>query len=238
MQLDFIGNIFRKTKPEQMELGEKASPVTCNVERFFHSITKDEIKRHKEIWDELTPDTDSEMFKRYLFAFMSVHTTWESNIKGYENIANWLKWINNDAKLLDLLKDSGVGLHNNRTKFISAFTQDYWANCKKYQKKKDETWVECRDRIEKTIKGLGLAKSSFSLEMIYPLECNVSCMDVHLFRFYGLNQTKHLKQYKTIEAHWVEWSKMFNLPAYISRVIWWNRNQGQKDCWYWATVLK
>jgi len=236
MQLDFIGNIYSKI--EQLELfGHKRSPSFSKVEKFFHSITKDEIARHIELWKKITPTKTEEIFQRYIFAFLSVHSTWESNVKGYLSLRNWWEWLNNDEELLQRLKDSGVGLHNNRLTFIKAFASSFWADPKQYQKMDGETWQECRDRIEKKIKGLGFAKSSFSLEMIYPTKVEITCMDVHLFRLYGLNQTKDLKHYKTIEDHWVSWSKMFNIPSYIARTIYWNRNQGQHDCSYWAYVF-
>jgi thermostable 8-oxoguanine DNA glycosylase len=236
MQLDFIGNIYSTIT--QLELfNRKREPSFASVERFFHSITKDEIDRHVDLWRGITPIKTEEIFRRYIFAFLSVHSTWETNVKAYLSLRNWWEWMNNETELLNRLSSSGAGLHNNRTAFLTTFSKSFWANPSFYQKSENETWQACRDRIEKNIKGLGLAKTSFSLEMIYPLSAQITCLDVHLFRFYGLNQSKDLKLYKPVEDHWVTWSKMFNIPSYISRVIYWNRNQGQKDCWYWANVF-
>lgn len=236
MQLDFVGDIY--SIASQMELFDsKRTPVNSEVEKFFHSISKDEINRHIDLWSEISPSSSEEIFKRYLFAFLSVHTSWEINRKAYMNIKDWYNWISNKETLRQRLIESGVGLHNNRSDYILTFSQDFWQNSQKYQKQENESWKECRDRIEKNIKGLGLAKSSFALEMIYPLSANVVCLDTHLFRFYKLDQTKDRIQYKKIESHWTIWAKMFNVPSYIARAIYWNRNQNQKDCRYWADVF-
>jgi len=235
MQLDFVGQTYSVAK--QMTFFEERSPVFSNVERFFHSISKDEINRHLDFWNEITPDSSEEIYKRYLFAFLSVHTSWQINRKAYLEIKDWYNWISNKELLLQKLIASGVGLHNNRSDYIISFSQDFWKNPKKYQKQQNESWKDCRDRIEKNIKGLGIAKSSFALEMIYPVFANIVCLDTHLFQFYKLDQSKDKKQYKNLESHWTLWAKMFNMPSYIARAIYWNRNQNQKDCRYWADVF-
>jgi hypothetical protein len=235
LQFDFVGNIY--SVASQMEFSDERTPVFNTVERYFHSVSTDEINRHKEYWMKIIPDSSEEVFKRYLFAFLSVHTTYERNMEAYKLTKDWYNWFNKEDVLLDRLKQSGAGLFNNRTKYISAFAVDYWSDSKKYQKQQNESWIECRDRIEKLITGLGIAKSSFALEMIYPLSAQLTCLDVHLFRFYGLDQTKDRRLYKTIEQHWINWSKMFNMPPYIARAIYWNRNQNKLDCSYWADCL-
>jgi len=85
--------------------------------------------------------------------------------------------------------------------------------------------------------GLGLAKVSFALEMIYTFDAKVMCADTHLFQAYGLDQSKHLSEYQKIENHWIEFSSMYNVPSAIARAIYWNRKKGEKDCYYWAKVL-
>jgi len=74
--------------------------------------------------------------------------------------------------------------------------------------------------------------------MQHPLEAQCFCADTHLFQLYKLNQSKHGRQYKNIESHWLTWSKMFNIPSYIARSIFWNRKQKQNNCHYWAYCLQ
>jgi thermostable 8-oxoguanine DNA glycosylase len=169
---------------------------------------------------------------------MSVHTSWRSNISGYLAIHNWWEWLNNNEELERRIVSSGAGLHKNRTKFISTFAKDFWANIEVFQKNDEETWVEFRNKLVERVLGLGMAKVSFSIEMVYPNEADVTCLDTHLFQVYGLDQTKDSKQYEAMERHWVEMCKMWNVSPYVARCIWWDKNQGYEDSRYWSFVLE
>jgi thermostable 8-oxoguanine DNA glycosylase len=208
------------------------------VESFFDSIKPEESNFQYNYWKELKPINDSEKFQRWLFAFMSVHTSWERNIIGYQNIKDWWEWMNQWEVLENKLIESRVGMQNNRTKYIKEFTLKFWSNPSYYDKGQGESWAMFRNRLVKDIKGLGMAKVSFGLEMIHPVQANVVCLDTHLFQAYGLNQTKHARQYGNLEEHWVENSLKKDLPPYIARCIYWDRKQEKEDSRYWSHVLE
>ena len=237
--MDFVGEIYDKSQ-EQLDLFNpyKKQPTKKQVELFFHSIKQDEVNDHQEYWSKLIASEPEQRFQRYLFAFLSVHTTWENNVKAFIRIKDFWNWMGNDEELRSRLIECGVGLHNNRVKFISNFSKDYWQNRKsEYTRKNSEKWTEYRDRLESRILGLGIAKTSFALEIQHPFEAHCFCADTHLFKLYGLNQTKDHKFYKDIENHWLTWSKMFSIPSYIARAIYWNRKQNKNNCDYWAYCL-
>ena len=242
MQLDFLS--YTEKKPtEQLSFLDEKNRVhikkhnKTDVEKFFASITEDEIIDHSVVWERLKPTNDVDVFQRWLFAFCSVHTSYESNMRGYLAIKDFTEWFNKDEVLFDKLKDSGVGLYNNRTKFISEFATKYWQNPNLFKFKKNQKWSEFRDSLVKDILGLGMAKVSFALEMIYTFDCGVFCCDTHLFQAYGYDQSLHLPKYRELENHWTEFSAMYNVPSAIARAIYWNRKKGEKDCSYWADVL-
>jgi thermostable 8-oxoguanine DNA glycosylase len=212
--------------------------ITKQVDEFFDSIEDNEIKFQFDYWKKLKPINDSERFQRFLFAFMSVHTSWESNIRGYNLIKDWWTWMNQWDNLKEKLIESRVGLHNNRLRFISEFTLKFWSNPSNFDRGLNENWNGFRNRIVKEITGLGLAKSSFAIEMIYPDEAEVVCLDTHLFQAYGLDQTKHRKMYDNLESHWVKNSVKKDLPPYIARCIYWDRKQEKQDSRYWSHVLE
>lgn len=211
---------------------------TQPVDEFFDSIEDNEIKFQYDYWKKLKPINDSERFQRFLFAFMSVHTTWERNIIGYNNIKDWWNWMNRWNILEEKLIASRVGLHNNRLKFISNFTTKFWSNPSNFDRGLNETWGSFRNRIVKEITGLGMAKSSFAIEMIYPDEAEIVCLDTHLFQAYDLNQVKHGRRYVELESHWVKNSRKKDLPPYIARCIYWDRKQEKTDSRYWSHVLE
>jgi len=212
--------------------------ITESVESFFDSIRPEETTFQFNYWDGLKPINDTEKFQRWLFAFMSVHTSWERNIIGYNAIKNWWDWINRWEQLENKLIETRVGMQNNRLKYIKEFTIKFWSNPSYYEKGNGETWKTFRNRLVNDIKGLGMAKVSFALEMIYPTNAEIVCFDTHLFQAYGLDQRKHNKQYGVLESHWVENSEKKGLPPYIARCIYWDRKQEKEDSRYWSHVLE
>ena len=207
--------------------------ITTKVETFFDSIRDKDIESYNNYWAELKPQTEVAAFKRYLFAFMSVHTTWKNNCKGYNAIKQFNKWTLEKGEQLQLwnydsdalfkrIEETRVGMQNNRTNYIGLFNDTFW-------------W---RDRLAKKTLGLGKAKTSFAIEMLYPTEAKVVCLDTHLFQIYGLNQTKDAKKYETLEADWIERSEKRGLAPYMARCLYWDKNQNRKNSRYWSKVLE
>lgn len=246
-QLDFLSYVKKNSAPSQLSFlsdeNEVVKPTrktgVQDVEEFFASITPEEIQTEQKVWEDLQADDLDKVFKRWLFAFMSIHTTWESNVKGYLAVKDWTEWFNRPEALKERIVDSRVGLHNNRTKFISAFATKFWSDPSFFKLKKGEKWVDLRDRLTASLLGIGRAKTSFALEMTDTFDAEVFCGDVHLLRFYGYKQEKVSNSlYRECERHWVEWSKMYNLAPAVSRAIYWNRNQGQENSMYWFHVFQ
>jgi thermostable 8-oxoguanine DNA glycosylase len=242
-QLDFLSYI-EVIRPQQMSMFDESNRPHIqksnarDVERFFNSIQPEEVKEHSQVWQKIKCQNLVDEFRRWLFAFMSVHTSYESNMRGYLAIHNWTEWFNRDPSVLkEKLRQSSVGLHNQRTEFITEFATKFWSSPDLFKFKKNQTWKSFRDSLVKEIRGLGLAKVSFALEMIYTFELEVFCADTHLFQAYGYDQNYHQSKYFEIESHWVEMSKIYNVSPAISRAIYWNRKKKQKNCWYWANVL-
>ena len=217
---------------------QQAIMQTEEAEAFFASITDQERRLQAAYWSALKPLNDTERFQRALFAYTSVHTSWKSNITAYSLIKDWWVWMNKWDVLEDKIKESGAGLFRNRVRFIKDFSEKYWTNPTFYSKSETETWVDYRNRIEDTILGLGMAKSSFFIEMVYPTEAEITCLDTHLFQLYGLDQTKNRNQYEEIERHWVRMCFEYKVPCYVARCIYWDRKQGYTDSRYWSYVLE
>lgn len=248
VQLNFLGNYLNAPNNEQLKMFDDALkvipakehrlPKYSEVESFFNTVDKHTVDSYRKYWDALTPKNTSSVFQRWLFAFMSVHTSWKSNIAGYTAIKKWWQWVNREEELKNRIHTSRVGMHNNRTKYICEFTKDFWENLDIYERTAGENWTTYRNRLEKRVLGLGPAKTSFSLEMCFPNDAHVACMDTHLFQVYGLDQTRDSRMYEKIEAHWLDMSRMWNIPPYIARCIYWDRKQNQQDSSYWAHVLE
>jgi hypothetical protein len=213
--------------------------VTPAVEEAFR-ISNSDAYRYVDYWEKLTARTPAQLFSRFLFAYMSVHTTWESNVNGYRAIQDFGPWRGDRKGLRDRLVTSGVGLHNNRAKWIDEFSEDFWSDVPGFQRQVRESWSVYRDRLEGKIVGLGPAKVSFALELAYPLEAEVLCLDVHMLRMYGVKDQSKLKvgQYERFEADWVARARAAELPSYIVKQAHWDRLQGRPDSRYWSHVLE
>ena len=216
----------------------KRTPSYRAIDNFFVGLDYSKISDYTGYWESIKPANTSEVFQRWLFAFMSVHTSWQANIIGYEKIKKWWQWMNKPDELLKLLEDSRIGMHNNRCKFVSEFSAKFWENPSEYMKRDDETWPEFRDRLKGITLGLGPAKTSFALELCYPNEAKITCLDTHIFQAYGLDQTKDARLYDEVEQHWVEMSNMWNIPPYIARCFYWDAKQGYTDSRYWSYTLE
>ena len=211
---------------------------------FFATFPQDKIVSYKEYWESVRPQNTSDIFRRYLFAYCSVHTTFQGNVKGYQAIKNFDEWIDDKDILQDKLHKSGVGLHNNRTKYIWDFKDKFWSNPKDFYFTTKKGHVKKRDAIVNKINGIGLAKVSFALEMIHPNEARVLCGDVHQLRLYDMEKLKYNKSksgtntYKKMESHWIINCGKLKVPSYIARSIYWDDLQKQTDSRYWSYVLE
>ena len=223
---------------------------TFKVEQHFAQIKDKDIESYNDYWGELKPQSNNAAFRRYLFAFMSVHTSWKNNCKGYNAIKQFTNWTLEKGEQLELwnynsddlfrrIEATRVGMQNNRTNYIGRFSDAFWDNPSDYlARNSNEGWTEWRDRLAKKILGLGKAKTSFAIEMLFPLEAQVVCMDTHLFQVYGLNQTKNSKLYNDIEADWLERSEKRGVAPYMARCLYWDKNQNRKNSRYWSKVLE
>jgi thermostable 8-oxoguanine DNA glycosylase len=229
-----------------METVQNKEPVVINTNKaneFFNNFPKDKVVSYKEYWESIRPNNNDEIFRRYLFAYMSVHTTWKSNVAGYNAIKDFSDWLNNKELLREKIKNSGCGLYNNRTKFIWDFKDKFWANPKDFYLTTKKYHVKKRDWIVKNISGLGTAKVSFALEQSHPNECRVFCGDTHMLELYGIKtltyqSKKGLDMYKKMERHWVINCGKIGVPAYIARAIYWDHKQKQTDSRYWSYVFE
>lgn len=214
------------------------------AEVFFATFPREKVSEYKDYWESIKPKNKDDIFRRYLFAYCSVHTTWKGNCAGYNAIKDFNDWINDKETLREKLHKSGVGLHNNRTNYIWDFATKFWANPKDFYFTTKKGHVKKRDSIVSKINGIGLAKISFALEMIHPNEARVLCGDIHQLRLYDMEHLKYNKSavgidtYKKMERHWVVNCGKHKVPPYIARSIYWDALQNKENSRYWSFVFE
>lgn len=212
------------------------------LHNLFEGITPQDVERYTEYWMSLVPKTDEDICRRWLFAYLSIHSTWESNVRGYELLKD-LNWLQDKNDLHQRLVQARSGLHNMRTENIWHFNQMYWNDPSFFRKHNDETWLETRDRIVPKMKGMGISKVSFTLEMCYP-DTELVCLDIHMLQLYGYNdrlkftEKKGRNIYLQTEADWVQRASEINAHPYIARCLYWDHKQQKSDSRYWSYVLE
>ena len=192
---------------------------------------------YKEYFKKIKPKTVIDIYNRFLFAFCSVHTTWERNVIGY----NMLKGIYHTDinSIKPIIKKAGLGLTNHRSEFIKEFTEKFKENPKFYTKRRAETWEQYADRLQKDIKGLGFAKTRFAIELLYPESAKVCCVDTHIIQWAKKNPNKMNKTlYTKIEQGWFNHSKKQGLHPIEARWKWWDNKQGYDNPRYWSECLE
>jgi thermostable 8-oxoguanine DNA glycosylase len=213
-----------------------------NVARLVKSVTRSDVTSYIAYLNSIRPETNTELFKRWLFAFASVHTTWEMNCKLYLALSQSLHWVGDDGELKRILIECRAGLHNNRASYISEFARKFWADPSWYWKKDDETWMGFRDRICKAVRGIGRAKSSFVVEMMYPEHAKVVCTDTHVMQAYGRTpeQVNHVsdKDEALMESIFVGLCEVADVPPVVARYRFWDRKQGHSNSRYWTRVFE
>ncbi len=209
------------------------------AEQALNEIGNDRetIDRYNKYWGSVTPITNLEIRRRYIFSFLSVHTPWSSNVSSFLLLEKNQQVYNNKEELTDLLIESRAGNYKVKSAGIHKFVRDFNDNPDFYKLDEGPSHQAQRNAIMKQCYGLGLAKTAFALEMCFPLTAEVVCLDTHLLQLYGFIDSKERakvreKQYIEMETHWLNTCKSLDIAPMIARAIWWDKKQQQTDSRY------
>lgn len=214
-----------------------------NVEQKITKLDKNKVKKYENYFETLVPTTLEDVFKRWIFAYASVHTGWQANCRLYE-LLKPLDWIGDSKLLLERIKQSKAGMYNKRTEFIMQFSDYFWRHPTWFKKSKNETWYNYRDRIMNKAPGIGRAKSAFFVELTCFHKANLACFDTHMVQLYGFLPSDYAqnkiktKQYNLMEQHWSDTCNKYNVSPVTARWMLWDEKQGKLDSRYWSYVLE
>ena len=215
-------------------------PRACRkrIESFFHDIDSKNLFRYLVDWQTIMPNNEQEELNRYRFAYCTVHTPWLRSCEQYDTI----KRINPDTTyntLMRMLKNTGGGMFSIKAEGITNLHQQ-WINNQSLFTPETEDWQSWRDNLANKLKKLGLAKTSFAIEMVRPLDAQCICIDRHMFKAFGwenVDLSCSLAQYRYYEDYWLELSNNANIPPVISRNLFWDQIQQQDSSMYWANYI-
>ena len=215
-----------------------------HLQNLLENLEKNKITEYTNYWDNLTPKTNDDYYDRWVFSFLSVHTTWSANVNSYLLLKNNKEaWFHDKQELDRLLREGGCGLYKRRCEGLWLFKYLFWEDPESWRRRLGETWQECRKRLEKRCNGLGYAKTAFALEMCYPTICEVACLDTHMLQLFGHKPADHGKmnsgtKYIALENTWIEYCQKYNVPSYIARCLYWDTKQKRDNSKYWSYVFE
>lgn len=191
---------------------------------------------YKEYFKSIKPKTKLDIYNRFIFSFCSIHTSWKSNVNGYNILKN--KYHTDEKELKQLIIKSKLGLITTRTKGILEFTKKYLANPKYYKKRTTETWNGYESRLRNDIYGLGEAKTAFAIELIYPLTARVVCTDVHILRWGKQPSSVSKKIHMKVKQGFLNHCDNHNMQPIEMRWRMWDKVQKQTNPRYWSYILE
>lgn len=188
-------------------------------------------------FETIRPKTTLQIYNRFLFAFCSIHTSWQSNVRGYNLLKN--EYQLDKETLEQKIIESRMGLINKRSKAIYEFTQKFLKNPNFFLKTEIESWQDYAERLEQNIFGLGPAKTRFVIELLYLDQAQVVCTDTHIIQWAKKDPNKmSRKLHLEIEQKFIKYSKRIGYSPVVSRWRYWDQKQNQIGSRYWSYCLE
>jgi len=100
-----------------------------------------------------------------------------------------------------------------------------------WERHQGETWHDCRLRFAQCVPGLGLAKASFAVCLLYPLHSEVCCLDTWMLKL--LSSTRRPVDdpdtYFTLEEEIRAMGKAFHVGAFVAQWATWDCLRGKGE---------
>lgn len=208
------------------------------------AVNQSKVAQYKQDWSKITPVTDEDIFNRYVFSFLSVHTSWSTNVRSYLLLMQNKKAFSNKQELANLIRLGGAQYYNTKAEGIFRFNKDFYANPNQFKLTQERNGPDIRNTIMQKCYGLGFAKTAFALEMCFPLLNQSVCLDTHMLQLYGYEDATQRGKigskksvYLELETHWLSKCKQLGIPPTIARAIWWDEKQQKPNSNYWTHAL-
>lgn len=225
---------------------ELMNPEKAEQQLLEISNDKQLISTYTNYWKSITPENSNEVFRRYVFSFLSVHTPWSANLRSFLALDRQpYNYYHNKEVLAERIAETRAGNQLTKSRGISEFARKFRNDPNAFIFMPGDNHVEKRNAIVSSLYGLGNAKVSFALEMCHPLDAQVVCLDTHMLQLYGYTDGPRRARagsdpvmYARMEEHWVNFCNELRIPPVIARAIWWDKKQQQPDSKYWTYAIE
>lgn len=212
------------------------------VRKAFSELPADGYRAYLAHFKRLKPSGPEEVYRRFLFSFLSVQTDWMMNVELYRALRDY-DWREGVEPVKAYFKKVGAGFHETRPMRLHAFHTAFWESPEWFQKSPLESWVAYRDRLDSTVNGLSNAKLGFVAEMMYPDTSELVCLDRHMLRgVFDVSSTRWgvrcpRKRYLEYERRWVDEARWRGMAPAVSRLLHWDRALGFDNSLFWTEVF-
>lgn len=179
------------------------------------------------------PAAPHAVYERYLFALLSRHCALARTVRAFRLLRGHYR--SDVAWLTAALRTHRIGYHNVWATQIATFTRAYQEDPGRFLPAAGEPFGDARDRIARAVTGLGPAKTSFALGLIYPFDATVCCVDTHIARLLapqlGCDPAAVPRRYTEAEALLREVAAAAGLPLVLAHWILWDHQRHRiGDC--------
>ena len=118
--------------------------ITTKGKEFFESIKPEDVAQYMAYWQSVAPKNEDEHYQRWLFAYMSVHTTWKNNVRGYQAIKRFKHWENDKDKLFQKIEMFVYEFifQDSKTSSVSSYGSGSYPNTSTALCKKEPFWPD------------------------------------------------------------------------------------------------
>lgn len=226
-------------------------PPHFTLDRAVRRYVKDKRQLYLDMAAAIEPDRSDwrQVWDRTAFAILSANAPFES-AKGAMEVMALLRDDRIEPHVRQGIRIAYRGIRVQQLSWVEALPAPYsehhsWVEFTRAGTATDtpETWDAYRLRLQRSFKGLGLAKASFAAALIYPLDADIACIDVHMHRlFTGVQAAPHripYKIYKAIESAVRDIGASVGLPTFVAQWAIWDWARGKvEDHKIWPVYLK
>lgn len=185
---------------------------------------------------EYADNESSETFWRLVFAILSVHSPIGATFAAYRRLrlrASVTERMPARARLASLIgtahADDGVILYSNQKATYIKELEHIWRTSPETLTRNGDDDDAYRWRIQRNVRGLGIAKASFAVALTAPSTSDVCCVDTHMCRiFTGKRPTGAISKtlYLDIESRIRSLASEYGLSTFCAQWCLWDAARG------------
>lgn len=213
-------------KKNQLEFVSILNDAFAQYERRIATYIIANKAKYEVFAGAITPDLSkaNDVYSRIAFAILSANSPFEDSVKALNVVMK--QW--GHVKPQDIVWFKQVPAKAKYLNAVAKIPAEWFLR----QLQIGESWHEYRLRLQRNVKGLGLAKASFAACLLYPLAADLACVDTWIQKvFLGHNGFKSLSltDYLYVEAKIRTYANCFGVSTFLAQWLIWDHARGTSN---------